>query len=193
MFAASKGDLLFAGEEIAHCRQIAARVCSTVGDLRRAVKRCSSANDHRADGLILINPAGQVNRGPAIEIESSTRKAEGGAIDDVGGKNMGLTQTSNLFAQENIREADGVACRRMSVAVVDGINNRKGICVRQILIETYSAEILADMLHRVAEGLRDSARRSSRSEKLRAIGHGPKCEQRLDAGHSAGSRFIVRY
>src|ERR1700730_15752795 len=163
MFAAGKRDLVFAGEEITRRRQIAARVCSTVGDLRCAVQGCSAANNHRADGLTWINPAGQVHGGPAIEIESSTRKAEGGAIDHTGGKNMGLSQTGNLFAQENIREADRIACRRMSVAVVDGINNRKGIYVRQILIETYSAEILTDMLHRVAEGLRDSARRSSRS------------------------------
>src|ERR1700722_11452266 len=129
MFAAGNRNLVFAGEEIARRRQIAARVCSPVGDLRRAVTRSTSANDPRANWLSFIYPAGQVHGGPAIEIESATRKAERGAIDDVGGEDMRLTQTHHLFAQENIREADGVACRRMRVAVVDGINNRKGICV----------------------------------------------------------------
>src|ERR1700675_922858 len=162
MSAASKRDLVFNSEEIARRRQIAAGIRSTVGDLRCAVQRCSAANNHRADGLILINPARQVHRGPAIEIESSARKAERGAIDYVGGKNMCLTQAHHLFAQKNIREADRIGCRRMRIAVIDGINSRKGICVRQILIETTGAEILSDMLHRIAEGLSDSASGSRR-------------------------------
>src|ERR1700730_3376252 len=131
MLAAGERDLVFACEKIARCSQIAAGIRSTVGDLRCAVQSCSAADNHRADGLILIYPPGQSHRGPAIEIESSARKPERGAIDHAGGENMGLTQTHHLFTQENIREADWIGCRRMmSVAVIDCIDSRKGIYVR---------------------------------------------------------------
>src|ERR1700733_3725601 len=102
MFASRERELVLADEEIARCCQIAARVCSAVGNLRCAIQGCSATNNHRADGLILINPARQVHGSPAIEIECSARKAEGSAIDHAGGKNMRLAQTRNLFAQENI-------------------------------------------------------------------------------------------
>src|ERR1700692_498351 len=162
MFASGNLDLVFASEEIPRCSQIAAGVRSPVGDLRSAVQGCSAADNHRADGLILIHPARQRHGGSAIEIKSTARKAKRGAIDHAGGKNMGLTQTDHLFAQENVREADRIGCRRMSVAVIEGINSREGIYIRHILIQTNSAKVFANMLHRVAEGFGDSARGSRR-------------------------------
>src|ERR1700733_8436282 len=81
----------------------------------------------------------------------------------------------------------------MSVAIIDCINSRKGIRLRQVLIETNSAKIFSNVLQRITESLRDSAPRSGRRQHLRPISHRPQREQRPNAGHSTASRCIVRH
>ncbi len=51
VLAASDGDLIGAGEQIAGGGEVAAGVGAAVGDLRGAVERGASADDQSADGL----------------------------------------------------------------------------------------------------------------------------------------------
>ena len=76
-----KGDLIVAGEQIAHRRQIAAGVCAAVGDLRCAVQSGAAADHYRAHRLPCMDPARQIDGRSAVEIKCSAREAERGAVD----------------------------------------------------------------------------------------------------------------
>ena len=117
-----EGDLIGAGEEIANGGQIASRIGAAVGDLRCAVQRGAAADDESADGLIGVNPAGQIDGGAAVEEKCAARKAERGAIDDARRKDVRFGQADYLLPQTSCDEADGIRSRRMRVAVVDGVD-----------------------------------------------------------------------
>src|SRR6266481_1549384 len=87
-------------EQIAHRRQIAARICSRCGDLRRPIEGCSAANDDCTDRAALYKSR-QIDRCLSSEIERPSRKAKGSLIDDGRGYQVRFIQADYLFPQRH--------------------------------------------------------------------------------------------
>ena len=113
---------------------------------------------------------------------------------------MLLLHARHLLAQAFVDEAQRILRRRIGGAVVDGVDAEEQILAGEIVIEARGAEVLADILFRMAEGLGDSA------AEFRAVGHRPKRQQRFDGrihanillrargvGEIALARLVVRY
>src|SRR6202011_4842043 len=154
----SEGELIAAAEEIADRCQIASGVGASVGDLRGPVERGAAANNECADRLIGMNPAGQSDSCSTVEIKSAARKTKCRAVDHAWRKDMGLAEAYHLLAQRYIHEADGVACRGVRLAIVTGINSRKGVVGRKYLIETSGTEIFPNVLEGITKGFGNPAR-----------------------------------
>ncbi len=68
--AASEGDLIAEGKEIAYRSKITARVSAAIRDLRRSIERSAAADNNSAHRLPRVYPARQVRRRAAIEIKA---------------------------------------------------------------------------------------------------------------------------
>src|SRR5258708_21722107 len=139
-----------------------------------------------------MNPARQRRSRAAVEVERSAREPEGRAVQKMRRKDMRFTKAHHLLSQENAGEAQGIVGRRMRLAVVCGVHAGVRVTVREVLVHSRGAKVLADPLPGVAEGFSNSTWRSRGGWNFRAIGDRPQREQRPDARHSAGARCGVR-
>src|SRR5262249_37295428 len=71
------------------------------------------------------------------------------------------------------------------------VSGSEGIVLAEVLVEARSAEIFADMLHRVGKSFGDAAGCSISVQELGAVGDWPQREKRLNARHGSGARGIV--
>src|ERR1700681_3070964 len=156
----SEGELIAGAEEVADRCQIASGVGAAVGDLRGPVERGAAANNEGADGLIGMNPAGQSDSCSTVEIKSPARKTKCRAVDHTWRKDMSLADAYHLLAQRYIHEADGIARRGVRLAIVNGINSRKGVVGRKYLVETSGSEIFPNALQGITKGFGNPAGRS---------------------------------
>src|SRR5580698_5336827 len=122
-----------------------------------------------------------------VEIKGPAGEAESRLIEKAGGKNVGFTQAGHLLSQENVNQSEGVVGRRMCLAIVNRVNARKRILVRESLIEPRGSKVLANVLYGIAKRLGNPARRARGGQDFRPVRHWPQSEQRLDACDSAGS------
>src|SRR5256885_5417585 len=159
-----QGKLIADGKEISHRTQVAPSVGAAICNLRCAVQRCAAADDYGANRLSRVNPSRQVHGGSRIEIKGSPRKSKSYLVQKTRRKNVGLTEADYLFTQGNICQGKGIAGRRMSLAIVGGIDGCQRIVVRKYLVESRGSKIFANCLQRVGEGLRYSAWRSGGSQ-----------------------------
>src|ERR1051325_5647359 len=146
MNAASESDLVRDGIDIASGAEVAAGVGAAVGDLRRTVERGAAAHDDGADGLTVMNPAGELRDGAAVEIKIAAGKAERGFVEQARRKDVRLAETDNLFAQGDVYEGERVAGGGMGGAVVDGVDGGQRVVLCEILVEARGTEVLADVL-----------------------------------------------
>src|SRR5580704_11254802 len=123
-----------------------------------------------------MDPPCQIDGRSAVEIKSAARKAEGGAVYQGRREDMGLAQAGHLLSQEHVDETDGIVCRGVRFAVVDGINGGERIVSRQGLIDARGPEVFPNVLDWIAERFGDSAGGSRRSYKLGAVRDRPKHE-----------------
>ena len=112
----------------------AAGVSSAVSDLRGAVECGPAANHDSAHGLAIVDPAGQICSGTAVEIEGPAGIAKGGLVEQVGRKDVSFAEAGHLFAQRNVDQTKGIVGWGMRFAIVHGINSREGILVGKSLV-----------------------------------------------------------
>ena len=105
---------------------------------------------------------------------------------------MLLLRAQDLFAQPFVDGGIGILRRGIGVTVIDGIDAEEQIVRGQVGVDPRGAKILADVLWRVCEGLRNAAWRAIRVEQLGTVGYRPKCEQRSDDGRAAAARGVRR-
>ena len=102
---------------------------------------------------------------------------------------MRLVKAQHLFLKiQDVRAVGIGGSRRHIAAVVNGIDRGEGIPLRKVVIHPQGAEILANRLQRAAEILGNPACRiAGLGRRFR-----PQIQQRLDRGHRAGARSIIR-
>src|SRR5579862_5556814 len=184
-------ELIRCGKEIARSGEIASSVGPTIRDLRCSVECGAPTDNDCANRPACMNPARQVYRRAAIEIECAARKAEGGAIEKRGRKDVRFAEADDLFAKENIDKAKGIAGWGMGFAIVGRVNGGERVFLREDLIESRCAEIFADSLQWIAVSESDSACGTGRSEQFWTIGDRPQGEKRPNAGDSARAGIVV--
>ncbi len=87
---------------------------------------------------------------------------------------MLLLHAGYLFAQAFVHQAQRILRGRVGSAVVDGVDGEEEIFAAEVVVKTRGAEVFADVLLGMAEGLRNSA------AQFRTVLHRPQREQRRD-------------
>src|SRR5882724_1928858 len=126
-----KLQLIRRSEQVACSTEIASSVRATICDLRSAIERRASPDYNRTDRLAGEDPAGQTHRATAVEIKSSAGEAERRLVEQIGRKDVSLTQADDLLPQENVHQAERIIGWRMSLAVVHCVDAGKRIRVRK--------------------------------------------------------------
>ena len=96
---------------------------------------------------------------------------------------MLLLHARHLFAQALVDQAQRILRGRVRGAVVDGVDGEEQILAAEVVVKARGAEVFADMLLGVAEGLCDSA------AKFRTVLHRPQREQGRDGRIDADKLF----
>src|SRR6476660_4389942 len=113
MNAPREGHLIGCRVDLANSTEVAAGVGAAVGYLGCAVESGAAANDDGTDRLAIVNPAGELGNGAAVEIEITAREAERGFVEKAWREDVSFTEADDLFAQGDVDERERIACGRM--------------------------------------------------------------------------------
>src|SRR5260370_23696695 len=120
---------------------------------------------------------------------AGVRKTKSPGGHQPGRENMRLLQCRHLFTQVQHVAAEGIERRSGEVvAVVDGVDSRKRIPLREIMVHSRSPKILSNRLQRAAEDFRDPAK-----VRCACWRRGPQIQKRLNARHGCRPRSRVRH
>ena len=158
-------------EQVPRRHIVAADVGARQRDLRSAVRRRAAADHDRSDRLA-FHPSRHRNRRVASEVVARPRVPEPRRVQQPRRESVLLLHARHLLPQALVDQAQRILRRRIRPTVVHRVHREQQIARCQIRIEAGRPEILADVLFRMAERLRDAA------PQLRPVRHRPQRQQR---------------